>query len=482
MRLAFPSAVFHVLVVLLAGCVLAILVSTLQLSLIVGGALAVGFLLLFLAQPMWGLLFVLLARASTDTTVRFLTAAGPRGEILGGQANIGLMLVLTIAGGIYILSRRVPMISLTGGWLLALLLVTGFVGMMRSNDLIGSMRWWIPVLATLVIYALAAQLFSTPRQIQRAVDVIAASFIFPAALGMFQLVTGEGVTRPDFPLRSVTGPFVHPSAFGQYLVLIVALFLGQALSQTGKRKVVAVGGLCVAFLLLFGTYARAAWLGALIVLLTIGILRARAILLLLVGALITLGLVPALGGRLADVLAGGGSLAYRLSNTWPGTLHPWLWATEAEGGFVVAANRLAGLGPGIGTALGRYGLTAIPHNDYLRILVEYGVFGLVLYLALIGVLATMAFNVWRQLRGRDPGSAAVALSFFALTLAFSVMSLTDNVFAQTANQVYFWTLAGLTVAVGKWGRHSDELPLSVRAVNGAVSEHGFSRDTATGWH
>jgi hypothetical protein len=173
------------------------------------------------------------------------------------------------------------------------------------------------------------------------------------------------------------------------------------------------------------------------------------------------GLVPAIRERLADALAGGGSLADRLYTLWPATIRAWLFATGAEdGSLLVALNRLAGLGPGIGQALSRYGLRAVPHNDYLRVLVEYGVFGLTLYLALISVLAVMAFRTWREFKDWNQPAAAVALSFFALTLAFPVMSVTDNIFAHTVNQIYFWTLAGLTLAMSEWGRrHVENVPL-----------------------
>lgn len=454
MRSTFPLAAFQFMAVLLAGGLVAVVASTLRLSVTVGAVLAMGFLLLFLANPTAGLLLVLLARASTDSTFRFLTAVDPRGGIIGGLPNIGLVLILTFAGGIYILSRSVPLISLPGGRLLTLLLVTGLLGVMRSDSFLFSMNEWVPVLASFVIYSLVAYLFANPKQIQRVVDVIGASFVLPAVFGLYQLVTGRGVLRPDFPVPGIFGTFLHPNTFGFYLVLIIALFLGQALFQTGRRRAVAVAGLCVALVLLVGTFARVAWAGALVVIFVVGILRARALLLLLpLGALVTFVLVPSVGERLADALAGGGSLADRFSNLWPATLRAWLSTTGAEeGNFLVALNRLAGLGPGIGQALSRYGLRAVPHNDYLRVLVEYGIFGLTLYLALISVLAVVAFRTWREFREGNQAAAAVALTFFALTLAFPVMSITDNIFAHTVNQVYFWTLAGLTVAMREWGR------------------------------
>jgi O-antigen ligase len=280
---------------------------------------------------------------------------------------------------------------------------------------------------------------------------------------LYQLVTGRGVISPDFALPRIIGTFLHPNSFGFFLVMIIALFLGQAFFQTGRRKIVAMAGLCIALVLLIFTYSRVAWAGALVVLLVVGIMRARVLLFVLsLGLLIVLGLLPSVGERLADALAGGGSLGDRLYNLWPNTLQAWLSATGTEGGsFLVALNRLAGLGPGFGPALARYGLAFVPHNDYLRVLVEYGIFGLILYFALSGVLIVLALRTWREARQVDQSSgAAVALSFSALALAFPVMSLSDNLFAHTMTQVYFWSFAGLTVATNMWTlRRSESMPL-----------------------
>jgi len=446
-----PSA-SQALGVLFLGLLLATLVSTLKVGTTLGAVSAVGLLIIFLSSPKWGLLLVLLARASSDA---FTSYAFVGGGILGGLANLGLGLILTVAGAAYVLSRGVPLISLPGGRLLTLLLLTGFVGVARSNSQLYSLRQWIPLLTSFVVYALAARVFTGSRQTQRVVDVIGLSFILPAAFGVQQLVTG-GFARREFEVPTAVGTFVHPNIFGHFLVMIIALFLGQAVYQAGRRRGMAAAIVFLAFGLLLGTYARAAWGGALIVLLTFGILQARIFLVLIPIASLAIfgsGLLPSVALRVADPLGPGSSLAARVFEIWPATLQAWLSTTGSDGApVVVLVNRLAGLGPGIGVALSRYGLSGQPHNDYLRVLVEYGIFGLVLYVALAIVLVVMAYRIWRQVRSTDQTAAAVPLSFLALALAFPVISITDNVFAQTVDQLYFWTLAGLAAGVGASGR------------------------------
>jgi hypothetical protein len=434
------------------GVLLAFAIAQLDPFLIGGTALAVGFLLLFLARPFWGLLLVLLVRSSTDLTFRFLAVDGAGGRI-GAIPNIVLILTLTLAGGVYILSRSAAMISLPGGRLLALLLVVGLVGVIRSDSSILAMNEWMPVLASFVTYSLAAHLVRGPADAQRVSYVITASFILPASLGLHQLISKSGVVRPDFPIPAVVGSFLHPNTFGFYLVILVAVFLSRAVYDNGRRRATVLFLLGLTLALLLFTYARVAWAGALVVFLVVAILRARLVLVLLpLGVLLAFVLAPGIDVRIGDALARGGSLGDRLYNLWPRTVSAWLSATGTEGGgFLLVLNRLTGLGPGAGTAaLGRFGLSAIPHNDYLRVLIEYGILGLVLYFALTIGLAAMAYRTWRDFGHTNPEASAATLSFFALTLAFPIMSTTDNIFAHTVNQVYFWTLAGLTAAVKDW--------------------------------
>jgi len=453
-RTSGALSVLQFLAVISAAWVLVLAVSTLPLVLTVAVALAIGAALSFLLRPEWALLFVLFVRASTDLGLGSLLIVGSRGEVIGGAPNVGLVLILILAGGIYILSHSVPMLSLPGGRLLALLLIAGLIGMARSDDLLLALNEWLPVLASFATYALAAYLFRTPEKIRRAVDVIMASFILPASFGLYQLVTGKGMVRPEFPVPRIFGTFAHPNSFGFYLVLVLGLFLCQTISGSSRRRLIALLSLLATFVLLVGTFTRVAWVGALIVLVVIGIVRMRILLPLLpLVSLIVVSLTPAASVRLSGLLEAGGSLADRVYNLWPATLRAWLLATGSEAGsFLVLLNRLSGLGPGVGPALGRFGLWSIPHNDYLRVLVEYGILGLVLYLALTVTLAVVAFRTWQESAKANPTLAPLALWFLTLTVAYPVMSITDNIFAHTANQIYFWTSAGITVAIRQLNR------------------------------
>lgn len=438
--------------VVAAGLALALLI---QRSLVAafGLPLALVFCAVFFLRPDLGLLVVLLVRSSTDATLSVLGVVGfGQGEAIRAllNPNVGLILMLILGGGLYVLIRGVPFVSLPGGRLLALFLLTGLVGMIRFGAIITSLNEWLPVVSTFIVYALTAHLFRTGPRIQRVVNTLAVSFIPPALIGYYQLlVASRGFVLDELGVSRIYGTFVHPNAFALYLVVIISVFACQALAQSGSRKLLAWAIVVASVPLLMGTFSRFAWIGVTMVLLIVGVMRSRVMLISVVLlAILAFGMVPTMRGRLADPL--GGSFADRVG-IWRSMYQQWKSATVSDGTPAsTLVNRLVGLGPGSGSLLtyrNSLGVPVDPHNDYVRILVEYGVFGLILYLLLTIVLIGFAYRTLR--RATDRQMEYVALSFFALTLAYPIMSITDNIFGETYNQIYFWALAGLTVAASQ---------------------------------
>lgn len=448
----------QIFLVILAGLSLAWLVLSVSGILLAAAVLGGMFFIGFLRRPDLGLLAVLLVRASTDATLQFVSGpaggeSGPVGVLL--TPNLGLLVVLVIGGGIIVLLRQLPFISLPGGVLFTLLVVMGLIGASRSEDFLLSVDQWTPVAGALIAYALAASLFPSPQQVRRVIDVLAASFIVPAVVGLYQLATGQGAMLADIDFPRVRGTFVHANPFGLYLVLILSVFMNQVLVQQGRRKFMAICIVAVASVLLVASFARFAWVGAAVVLLTLGILRSRALLVLAPLALaLAVAFVPAIAERFSDPL--GGSFADRVS-IWTSILTSWQSLTaQGEGLISVAVNRLSGLGPGSSLMLA-FGMRGThPHNDYVRIFIEYGALGLGLYVVLFAVLIVTAYRAWRG--AADPLMSSVVLSFLGLTIAYPVMSITAQIFGLMANQVYFWTLAGLTVSVGRLSSRHVGLP------------------------
>jgi putative inorganic carbon (HCO3(-)) transporter len=416
--------------------------------LLAGAALVIVSFLLFLQRPLTALLLILFVRALTDATLSFTGAAagGGIGHIVASP-NILLVLILVGAGGLFILTHRVPLLNLPGGVPLVLLLLTGLVGMLHSHTILFSIDQWFRVASDLVSYGLAAYLFRTGARIQKLLDALAATFVIPALIGFMQMVTGRGWA--DIVGNRIYGTFVHPNAFGIWLVCFFSIFLCQAFVQTGWRRQVALAIVMASSILLLGTYARASWAAALTVVVVLGLFSKRV--LLFAGLIVVLAAasVPSIAHRVADPFGENSSFADR-RGLWAGAIEQWKSETASDdSSFATVLNRLAGTGPGSTeslTARERGGVGYAAHNDYVKVLLEYGVLGLLFFLLMALSLLFSAYHTW--IHAPDRLTSAVAVSFLALTLGILVASYTDNIFGATQNQIYFWTLAGVTAAVG----------------------------------
>jgi hypothetical protein len=461
-----PFGVPLVLLVGLSSVALGILVSAVSLIWSLGAVAAVALSVLFVQRPDVMLLLTVLIRSSTDITV-MATQSGvsTAGTILSSPVNIGLILILIFAGGVFILSRKVPLLRLPGGTPFVVLLLTALLGLLNAvalkhtESLLYGLSDWLRPVSSLVVYALAAYVFRGAERIQRVIDVLALSFVAPACAGVYQLVTR------DIPLR---GTFVDRNSFGIFLVLIFAVFVCQVLASSGARRLVAMSIATLSALLLLATFSRASWAGVTVVLLVLGALRKRALLVLVpLLAVIVIGVVPAISDRLADPF--GGSFADRVG-IWRATTELWLGDTHDDNSFVsTVVNRLVGTGPGtIGFLILRsYGGPAtMEHNDFLMALYEFGALGFLAYLSLYLAVLISGYRCVRQ--AVDERMRMIALGFVALTLAFLVMSFTSNIFDLTQNQIYYWTLAGLVPAISR-------LPAGATRGDLSVTENGGLR-------
>jgi O-antigen ligase len=192
--------------------------------------------------------------------------------------------------------------------------------------------------------------------------------------------------------------------------------------------------------ILFFTYTRGAYVALAIFLFIVGLVRFRRFLLVACAVLLILFLAYApIRNRAVSIVAfrSDDSISWRIS----------LWK-EAWG----YAQPKVFSGYGLGTAplvisnnKPYYYGSVEPHNDYLRILLEQGIIGLMAYILL---LAGLVFALFRRYLVQNRPKLKM-FNFFAL--AFSVplflMSFGDNILNDTALQVAFWALVGAILSV-----------------------------------
>lgn len=288
-----------------------------------------------------------------------------------------------------------------------------------------------------IVVALARAIRGWP-DVRRFLFAVFGSALVPLAIAGLQIAGGQGGLTP-LGISRVDGTFQHPNPFGAYLflVLVLAVALFPHVASRWKWALAALVIGCGAVLV--STYARGAWIATLIGLLVVAILQSRKLLWLIGLALIALALaVPSVGARLSDLSetraasgAAANSLAWRIGY-WEETL-------------ARQDNPLFGIG--LKEVQLNEEASAAPHNDFVRIYVETGVFGLAAYLWLFGALFREAVVTYR--RASHGIARGLAVGFLATLSGILVLSMAANVISQLVILWYFAAIVVLALAASR---------------------------------
>ncbi len=292
----------------------------------------------------------------------------------------------------------------------------------------------------LVIYAVLVSKIESRSQVNWVVGAIVAAQIYPTVNGLLTVLRGGGRTFGNMSTARLGG---GTSGVGVFLVLPTTLCLLHFLRAKTPFRRALFGGLTGLFVIaLFYSYGRAGWIGFLVVLSIIGVVRHQMVLTLLPAALvIVLMTVPAISARFADI--DSRSLEDADASTLGDRIELWRTALELYRG-----SPLLGIGFGIAqTKVGALLDTGRPqeiHNDYIQALSATGILG---FLAFMWWQITLLLDAFRAFRwSQDPHDQTLTLALLALLISFAVMRLTDNIISN-ARLYPLMALAAAVLAV-----------------------------------
>ncbi len=259
---------------------------------------------------------------------------------------------------------------------------------------------------------------------------------------------------------------IHPNQIAGTITLVlpllVALWAESAFGGTPHRRIIRWTIVFVTFfcgIALLLTQSRSAWLGVLTGLLLLLLLwgatsessRNRRLIRIGAGVLIALVLLllVAMGPQRIQQLwlSPPQETAVGSLSTLNFRQHLWPWAIQAVGDFPIT-------GTGLGTfrqVAGR--LYPIPigpdldfahaHNVFLQVVLDLGIPGLIAYIAILLLSATIA---WQLAKG-DPSLRALSLGLLASLAAFHIFGLVDTLALGSKSAVLIWVLLGLFAAM-----------------------------------
>lgn len=393
---------------------------------------AVGVMVLLLAATRFDyfVLFLLVARSALDATKGGTGALSPT-TALGAVFIVTVVVreLLLRAGG----STAPQMRSPVREPLIALLAVATLSGLV-SNAPVPSLVECVRLAGVVAMVMALERMLTQEGMAPKVLVAVFLSSVLPMALGLYQLVFGRGRLIGDF--SRVQGTFTHPNPFSIYLafviVLAVALFRHVRLpAKVGLAVVVLVGGG-----LLLATFTRGSWIALVLGLVVVGILQNRLILgALVVGIAGVLVFVPSVTARFKDLFGPS-----RTENGSTGNSLVWRLQHWQESLDLARESPILGIGlKGIerSTAGGQNA-----HNDLVRVSVETGAAGLLMYVLLV---ASLVWAARRSLQTAPAGwQRGLAVGYTGMLAVLGVASLSSNIITQV---VLLWYVAAITTTV-----------------------------------
>lgn len=398
------------------------------------------FAIFILVKPFYGLLFLVILRPTLDIfTNSALLETG------GYSLNIASLLAVCIVvfSSLLIISNwsYLKYIPLKLPWIIFTFIT--FASIFYSTNIVASLAEWIRILSIFFLYILSFILIKNQADFKKLIYAILLSVIIPGLTAFYQFFTQTGMTIIDEDITNrIFGTFAHPNLLAYYLTLPIALLIFLILNKKKypSKNIFFYLLLIFSFTLLMLTYTRGAWVVFLIVIFTLGIVQYKKFLLgSIIGLILLYLLFPPLNTRVNNLFEYNpySSIQWRIN----------LW----KDGLRYSQERIVA-GYGIGTAskviLDKRGEkfgSSDPHNDYLKILIENGIIGVVAYcFVIIALLTNLALGYFKS---NSIFNKNFFLLLIGLTLALYFMSFADNVLRNTALQWSFWIILGALFSI-----------------------------------
>jgi O-antigen ligase len=354
-------------------------------------------------------------------------------------------------------------VALQGIWLV--LMPLGGLGLDASY--IGdSLKEWIRLFSFLMVYLLVMQLKGRVPP-EKVISVLFISLLIPLTLAFLQTVapsilppflSGISIGNSLDQGSRIKGTFGHANNFASYLLLFMSLIWWK-LSRAKKRWPWL---LLMGILGFFFVGTKALFSLAMLAVFIFVLFAFRANLKGIFGGVFLFALIIALFSSTEY----GQKRLSSLQNT--PILNPQLdisrtilssrsdnnsfnWRISQWNYLLGAWQNYPYLGYGLGTSIRVSTNRLLPHNDYVRALVEGGILGFSTFVFFLVAQVTHLAQRLRRLP-KESSQRSLCMVLFALLMSIPVGMFTENIWNQTTFFFYWWTL--FAVAGGSWNEQS----------------------------
>ncbi len=330
-----------------------------------------------------------------------------------------------------------------------------------------SIREWMRLFSWLMVYLLVMQLKDRIPP-EKMILTLFLALVIPVTVALMQmfvpfllpsfLVDGSGGELGGMPVEGpsrIKGTIGHPNGFATLLLMFIALTCWQLGHARYRQLWIAILGLLACCFVSTKALTGLTMLATFVFVLVVPKLS----LLNLIGGAIFFALIIGLfansdfGRQRLDSLANTPLLnpqidisrAILMSNGDNNSFNWRLAQWNLLMNYVFPESPFFGYG--LGLSIQAAGNGYLPHNDYVRALIEGGIVGFVTY---IGFFVAIGIRLIQLIRSAPPRSAQRDLCFILLAVMFSMLTgmLSDNIWSHTTLFFYFFTV--LAIAGWNW--------------------------------
>jgi len=436
--------------------------SPLLVVLPLAGVVGLGLGLLAMRNFQAFLLVTLVARASLDLAKvsSKLGSEDTATRALDPASMLGLLFLFVAA--VWLMARRQAKGLVPGSFLRRALLAFVVAGMFSvagtEGDPLPSLLEVTRILSAVLMFVVLEQMMAEKKHMRTLLMGVYMSSIFPLLMTAWGFAGGGARQEIKGDFERVTGPFGQSNTFGRYLMLMI--IFGVAIFpylEKGYRRLFAVllSGSAIVLVL---TFTRSALVATVFGLVAVALAQGKKV---LVGVIVlaTFGLlsIPQVNARFSDLTedestvdTSPNSVDWRLAQ-WTSVL-PYFKSSPVTG---VGLSKVPTLTSN----------EAQTHNDFVRVLVETGVLGILAYLAVLAAILGLGRRAVLA-APRGTFDHAVAAGFFGCAVAFLAVSVVANVISNVVTLWYFFAFAAAASSVVRRNtpEHPGEAPASLEVV------------------
>ncbi len=373
-------------------------------------------------------------------TIRYQLHGFPMGEKVVDILLLGVIL------GLFIKNRGKVFASTPLNWFLIVFAVIHYVMLWRgaffldtSLPLLPSdprFSVWKNYMVMPLLFAVVTAAIKDKRQM-RILLILMILAVVRINTGFYNTVSGRDFSHFSYGLRyAATMGYAGENGLAafeaEFVLFLICLFSFEKskLLKAGLLYMIGASAYCLLF-----TFSRGAYVGFVIGLITIGIVHQKKYLVVVLVLAIAWGTLVPVAVR-ERIMMTYDEDSGQVDSSAQDRLDIWRDAVN-----LIQADPLIGKGFNTYEYMGRVQFFRDTHNFYVKILVEMGIAGFVLFLMLLGKLHRLSYRLFRS--SSDPFFRALGMGGLAMIVCATVVNLFGDRWMYLQVSGYLWTIMAL---------------------------------------